>query len=104
MTQRDNPIPSTELDHANLVTVARRQCEASASVLVSVLQDEGIRAIATGGYTAGFRAEAPGVIRVLTFEADADRAREIIHEIEAEIRESQQRGKEGFQWLDGESI
>jgi hypothetical protein len=41
---------------------------------------------------------------VLTFEADADRARGIIHEIEAEIRESQQRGKEGFQWLDGESI
>lgn len=80
--------PTKELDQANLVTIARRQCEASASVLVSVLRDEGIRAIATGGYTAGFRAEAPGVVRVLTFEADAERARKIVSEIEAEIRES----------------
>ena len=77
--------PASDLDQANLVTVAKRQCEASASVLVSVLQDEGIRAVATGGYTAGFRAEAPGVVRVLTFEADAERARDIISEIEAEI-------------------
>lgn len=85
-----NPLePSVELDRANLVTVARRQCEVSASVLVSVLQDEGIRATATGGFTAGFRAEAPGIVRVLVFDADADRARLIIKEIEAEIQQSQ---------------
>jgi len=81
--------PASDLDQANLVTVVKRQCEASASVLVSVLQEEGIRAVATGGYTAGFRAEAPGVVRVLTFEADAERARDIISEIEAEIRQNQ---------------
>lgn len=89
MEERQGIHPTRDLDQANLVTVAKRQCEASASVLVSVLQDEGIRAIATGGYTAGFRAEAPGVVRVLTFEADAGRAREIISEIEAEIRQNQ---------------
>ncbi|MGC6441747.1 MAG: putative signal transducing protein [Rubripirellula sp.] len=89
MEERQGIHPTRDLDQANLVTVAKRQCEASASVLVSVLQDEGIRAIATGGYTAGFRAEAPGVVRVLTFEADAERAREIISEIEEEIRQNQ---------------
>lgn len=89
MEERQGIHPTRDLDQANLVTVAKRQCEASASVLVSVLQDEGIRAIATGGYTAGFRAEAPGVVRVLTFEADAERAREIVSEIEAEIRQNQ---------------
>ena len=89
MEERQEIHPTRDLDQANLVTVAKRQCEASASVLVSVLQDEGIRAIATGGYTAGFRAEAPGVVRVLTFEADAERAREIISGIESEIRQNQ---------------
>ncbi len=89
MEERQEIYPARDLDQANLVTVAKRQCEASASVLVSVLQDEGIRAIATGGYTAGFRAEAPGVVRVLTFESDAERAREIVSEIEAEIRQNQ---------------
>ena len=88
MEDNKKEVPSTDLDQANLVTVAHRQCEASASVLVSVLRDEGIRAVATGGYTAGFRAEAPGVVRVLTFESDAEQAKRIVNEIESVIRAS----------------
>ncbi len=69
------------LDDANLETVAERSTEVAASVLVSALRDAGIRAVATGGFTAGFRAEAPGVVRVQTLERDAERAREIIAEL-----------------------
>ncbi|HBV65740.1 MAG TPA: hypothetical protein DEF45_22280 [Rhodopirellula sp.] len=70
-----------EMDDAKLVTVAERDLESAALILVSVLKDVGIRAIATGGFTAGFRAEAPGVVKVQTFEVDAERARQVISEI-----------------------
>ena len=76
------------LDDASLVTVAERSSEVAASILVAALADEGIRAIATGGFTAGFRAEAPGVVRVQTFEKDAERARQVISELKAEFPES----------------
>ena len=72
---------SHEMDDAKLVTVAERDLESTALILVSVLKDAGIRAIATGGFTAGFRAEAPGVVKVQTFEVDAERARQVISEI-----------------------
>lgn len=78
---------SDELEHKddeNLVLVARRPTEAGASVLISVLADEGIRAIATGGFTSGFKAEAPGWVSVQTLESDADRAREILAELKHE--------------------
>ncbi len=73
------------LDDAKLITVAERSSEVAASVLVSVLQDAGIRAVATGGFTAGFRTEAPGWVQVQTLERDAQRAREIIAEIKLEL-------------------
>ncbi len=72
---------SHEMDDAKLVTVAERDLESAALILVSILEDAGIRAIATGGFTAGFRAEAPGVVKVQTFEVDAERARQVISEI-----------------------
>jgi hypothetical protein len=72
------------LDNAKLETVAERGSEVAATVLVSVLRDAGIRAVATGGFTAGFRAEAPGIVRVQTLESDAERAREIIAQIKME--------------------
>ncbi len=72
---------SHEMDDAKLVTVAERDLESAALILVSILKDAGIRAIATGGFTAGFRAEAPGVVKVQTFEVDAERARQVISEI-----------------------
>jgi len=72
-----------DLNDAKLVVVAERAQEAAASILVSVLADEGIRAVAVGGFTAGFRAEAPGWIQVKTLEQDAERARRIIKEIKS---------------------
>ena len=72
------------LNAAKLVTVAERTSEMSATILVSVLKDAGIRAVATGGFTSGFRAEAPGMVKVQTLEADAERARQVISEIKME--------------------
>ncbi|WP_430451718.1 hypothetical protein [Rhodopirellula europaea] len=71
-------------DDATLVTVAERPTEPAATVLVSILADAGIRAVAVGGFTAGFVAEAPGWVQVKTFERDAEKAREIIAQIKAE--------------------
>lgn len=39
--------------------------EIEASVIIDALADHGIRANAVGGYTACFRAEAPGLVNVL---------------------------------------
>ena len=72
------------LDNEKLVTVAERADEGSATVLLSVLADEGIKAAVVGGFTAGFRAESPGMVQVKTLERDADRARQIISELKQE--------------------
>ena len=74
----------TPLDDQRLITVAERPTEQLAAILVTVLADAGIRAVATGGFTAGFVAEAPGWVKVQTLETDADRAREIIAEVKVE--------------------
>jgi len=68
-------------DDQKLTTVAERPTETSAALLVNVLQDAGIKAVAVGGFTAGFRAEAPGWVQIKTLAADAPRAREVLAEI-----------------------
>ncbi|TWU18243.1 putative signal transducing protein [Allorhodopirellula heiligendammensis] len=70
-----------DLNEAHLVSVAERSSEIAAGVIVNVLADAGIRATAVGGFTAGFRAEAPGWVQVKVFQRDAERAKEIIAEI-----------------------
>ena len=70
-----------DLNDEKLVTVAERATETAASILVAVLEDEGIEAVATGGFTAGFRAEAPGMVRVQTLQRDARRAVQILSEL-----------------------
>ena len=58
--------------------------EIQAALVVSALEAEGITARATGGFTAGFRAEAPGYVDVVVREADVDRARQILETIDLE--------------------
>lgn len=72
----------SDLDSNELVIVAERATEVAAKILVSVLADAGIKAVAVGGFTAGFRAEAPGYVQVKTLDKDALKARKIIDEIE----------------------
>lgn len=84
MTEESPNFDDINLDDAKLVTVAERPSEVGASIVVAALKEAGIRAVATGGFTAGFRAEAPGSVQVQTLESDADRARQVISEINRE--------------------
>lgn len=58
--------------------------EVEAAAIVSVLAEQGIAAKATGGLTAGFRAEAPGEVEVMVASDDLPRAAEILDEFHAE--------------------
>ena len=59
--------------------------EIEATAIVTALTEYGVEAIATGGYTSGFRAEAPGSVAVVVKHVDLDRAKQAL----AEIRETQ---------------
>jgi len=56
--------------------------DVEAVVIVGALAARGIQAHTTGGYTAGFRAEAPGYVQILVKNKDLDRARQAFAEIE----------------------
>ena len=53
-----------------------------AATLVAALNAHGIQASTAGGYTAGFRAEAPGNVNVIVRRQDLDRARQVLAGIE----------------------
>ena len=83
-TPADSEATSSQIDNLDqekLVEVATRPTETEATILVSVLKDAGIKAVAMGGFTAGFRAEAPGWVSVKTFEKDAQRAKQVLSEL-----------------------
>jgi len=61
-----------------LVRVESVPTEWEASLLVQQLDEEGIRAKAIGGFTAGFLAESPGYVSVIVDSADETRARELV--------------------------
>ena len=64
--------------------------EAQAALIVAALEVRGVQTQATGGFTSGFRAEAPGDVRVLVRQADLERARKALREIEAESADTDQ--------------
>lgn len=49
----------------DLAVIALLTTEVEAHLLVGALRDEGFEAAAMGGFTAGFVAEAPGLVKVL---------------------------------------
>ena len=52
--------------------------ELEASLIVAALEGDGIVAQASGGMASGFRAEAPGGVRILVRASDRERALEIL--------------------------
>lgn len=62
--------------------LVRVTTEAEAVAIVTALEAEGIRATATGGYTAGFRAEAPGDVNVLVRQQDLVAAQRVLAELQ----------------------
>jgi hypothetical protein len=70
-----------DLNAEDLKTLTTVTNDFQASAIVSALEAEGIRATAVGGYTAGFRAEAPGSVSVIVGEADLERAKKVLEEL-----------------------
>lgn len=59
----------------NPIVLTTVMTEAEAAILVAQLEDHGIPAQISGGLTGGFRAEAPGSVRVLVHEENMERAK-----------------------------
>ena len=74
---------------ASLVRVASSFHEWEALLLVQRLREDGVMATATGTYTAGFLAEAPGLVSVYVKDRDVERAREVMERL---VQEQQPRG------------
>jgi len=55
-----------------------------ASVLVSRLQENDIKATAVGGFVSGFQAESPGYVDVVVIQSDFDRAKALYDQWQAE--------------------
>jgi hypothetical protein len=58
--------------------------EMEAGVIVSGLEDRGIKATMSGVYTTNFRAEAPGWVEILVAEHELANAQEALVEIHEE--------------------
>lgn len=65
---------------ADLYQLVSVPSEVEAAVIVATLTDGGIQAVAAGGLTSSFRAEAPGEVAVLVNAADAERAHQILQQ------------------------
>ncbi|HXY34415.1 MAG TPA: DUF2007 domain-containing protein [Planctomycetaceae bacterium] len=71
------------LDDEKLLKLTTVTSEYEATAIVSALEAEGIRARCVGGFTAGFRAEAPGGASVVVLEDDLPRAKQILADLRA---------------------
>lgn len=60
------------------VTLTTVPTEQEAAIIVAALADRGIIAHSAGDITAGFRAEAPGMVQVLVKASDLAQARDVI--------------------------
>jgi len=63
--------------------------EVQAAALVAALEVRGVHATTTGGFTAGFRAEAPGQVNIIVRRQDLPRAKERLAEIRQEVQRRQ---------------
>ncbi len=72
------------LDPLSPQRLASFTSELQAEALVDALATEGVRGMAVGGYTFGFRAEAPGEVQVVVANTDLFRAKELLAAFEAE--------------------
>lgn len=52
--------------------------EPQAAMIIAALNDQGIEAVAEGGLTAGFRAEAVGEVKVMVWHNDLEHARQAL--------------------------
>lgn len=67
-----------------LAILIRVPSEIEAAPIVSALKAEGLSATMTGGFTAGFIAEAPGDVQVKVLESDLPKAQAVLEKFKAE--------------------
>ena len=72
-------------DLKNLAKLVAFPTEVGAAPVVSALEEAGISAVATGGFTAEFIAEAPGEVQVLVAERDLPKAKEVLNVLREEM-------------------
>ncbi|TWU21057.1 hypothetical protein Pla52o_40890 [Novipirellula galeiformis] len=72
------------IDHHNPEVLTTVADDVEAAVITAALSARGIKATATGGFTAGFRTEVPGHIDVIVRHEDLARAKQVLSEIEQE--------------------
>lgn len=65
-----------------LVVLTSVPREEQAAIVVAALEENGVRAVSVGGFTAGFVAEAPGWVQVKVAEADLDQAKRLFDELD----------------------
>jgi hypothetical protein len=71
-------------NHDRLEVLSRVANDVEASLIVQRLADYGITASAVGGFTSGFRAEAPGDVAILVKQDDLARAKSVLASIRQE--------------------
>jgi hypothetical protein len=62
--------------------------DVQAALIVAALRERGIEAQSVGELTSGFRAEAPGDVKILVRQADLARAQAALRAVEADRRGS----------------
>lgn len=83
-------------DPAEPVVLSTHTTEFQAATLARALESRGIPARVIGALTTGFRAEAPGVAKVMVLQRDLERARAAVAAIKAE-------GTDEIDWSEAES-
>ncbi len=76
------PVDRMPSDPNNPEVLTSVRTDVEAAAIVGALTARSIVASTTGGYTAGFRAEAPGYVNVIVKYEDLDRARHALADIE----------------------
>lgn len=80
MTRHDN----TASDSDEPIVLARVPHDTAAAIIVNALKRRGLFATTTGEYTAGFRAEAPGDVKILVRKNELAAAREVLADIRSD--------------------
>lgn len=65
-----------------MIPLTSRPTEPLAAMIAGALRDAGIRAVLTGQYTAGFRAEAPGWVTIHVLERDRTAAEQVLGQLD----------------------
>ncbi|MEQ8843419.1 MAG: DUF2007 domain-containing protein [Phycisphaerales bacterium] len=82
-------------EHPEPVILGQYPTEIQATFAANMLREAGIRCELLGGASSGFKAESPGYVRILVSQADAQRARQLIEEFDAEKAEADEQVEDG---------